>query len=265
MNDLALLPTKEELDVIQVMAKAASESKYFEKMGGAAAIFSIGLYAREIGIPLMTALHGGLVPVMGKITMSADMMNSLIRQKGHKLEILETTSTVCRIKGTRKDTGESYTCSFSIEDARRAGLVKSGGGYEKHTDDMLFARCISKLKRRLFPDVASRAYVHGELDEEPKEVKEEVETIEEGTAAKAPSVEEELAAFKTRFQPIENLDYDLTDFLMFITGKSKKFSHQEIIRQALESPEKFAKSYLKWVEEKSEENQHMNLEQATLV
>ena len=31
---------------------------------------------------------------------------------------------------------------------------------------MLFARCISKLKRRLFPDVACKAYVEGEIIEE---------------------------------------------------------------------------------------------------
>ena len=78
-------------------------------------------------------------------------------------------------------------------------------------------------------------------------------------------MEEELAAFKARFQPIENMDYDLTDFLKYIGSKSKKFSMQEVIRQANESPEKFSKSYLKWTEEKTEENQHMNLEQATLV
>lgn len=162
---VALIPTKEEIDTLQVMAKAAADSRHFEKIGGYAGLFSISLYAREIGIPPMTALHGGLVPVLGKIAMSAEMMNSLIRQKGHRLDILKADALVCTIKGTRKDTGETYTCSFSIDDARKAGLVKGGGGYEKHTDDMLFARCISKLKRRLFPDIATKAYVHGEIED----------------------------------------------------------------------------------------------------
>lgn len=164
-KELALVPTKEEFEIIQMMAKTAADSKHFEKIGGFPGLFSIALYAREMGIPAMTALHGGLVPVMGKITMSAEMMNSLIRQKGHKLEIIESTDKVCRIKGTRKDTGESYTCQFSIEDARKANLVKGGGGYEKHAEDMLFARCISKLKRRLFPDVATKSYVTGEIED----------------------------------------------------------------------------------------------------
>jgi hypothetical protein len=180
-KELALVPTKEEFDIIQMMAKTASDSKHFEKLGGFPGIFSLALYAREMGIPAMTALHGGLVSVMGKITMSAEMMNSLIRQKGHKLEILECNARICRIKGTRKDTGEIYTAEFSLEDAKRAGLIKNGGGYDKHTDDMLFARCISKLKRRLFPDVACKAYVEGELEdseEETESVKEESKIVE---------------------------------------------------------------------------------------
>jgi hypothetical protein len=178
-KELALIPTKEEFDIIQMMSKTAAESKHFEKMGGFAGIFSIALYAREIGISPMTALHGGLISVMGKVTMSAEMMNSLIRQRGHKLEIIESNDKICRIKGTRKDTGETYSASFSIEDARRAGLIKNGGGYDKHADDMLFARCISKLKRRLFPDVACKAYVEGEIEEtEPEPSSEESKIIE---------------------------------------------------------------------------------------
>jgi len=159
----ALLPSKEDIDVIQFMVKAAADSKYFDKMGGPAGIMTIALYAREIGLPIMSALMGGLQNIMGKITMSPETMNSLIRQNGHKIEIQQCDTNGCKIKGTRRDTGESYTASFTLEDARRAGLVKSGGGYDKYSEDMCFARCISRLRRRLFPDVASRSYVHGEI------------------------------------------------------------------------------------------------------
>jgi hypothetical protein len=162
---VAAMPTKDEFEILKAVAKMAADSKYFEKLGGEAGVFCIGMYAWEIGVPPMTAIMGGFSNVQGKITMSAELMNNLIRQKGHRLEILESSSTICRIKGTRKDTGESYTASFTIEDAKRAGLVKSGGGYDKHSEDMLFARAIGRLKRRLFPDVASKAYVDGELDD----------------------------------------------------------------------------------------------------
>ena len=113
----------------------------------------------------MTALYGGLQNIQGRITMSAELMNNLIRQKGHTLEIKENTDTVCRIKGTRKDTKEHYEATFSMEDAKRALLVKEGGGWTKYPSAMLFARCISRLAKRLFPDVIGGAYVEGELDD----------------------------------------------------------------------------------------------------
>jgi hypothetical protein len=176
----ALLPTKEEMDVIFQMTKSAHESKYLDKLGGAAGVFSIALYAREMGIPIMTALFGGMQNVQGKITMSAEMMHSLIRQAGHKVEILVCDQKQCSLKGVRKDTGETYTSTFTMDDAKRAGLVRSGGSYDKYADDMLFARALTKLRRRLFPDVGTRSYVDGELDD----IKEEAQK-----AAKEPKQE----------------------------------------------------------------------------
>lgn len=172
-DPMSLLPTKEELDIVMTIAEAAVSSQYFNKLGGKAGIVMIALYAKEIGVPIVSALMGGMTNVLGKITIAPELMNSLIRQNGHKLDILESTDQVCKIKGTRKDSGESYTASFTIQDAQKAGLVKSGGGYDKYAQDMLFARCISRLRRRLFPDVACRSYVHGEIEEEAEIIKDE--------------------------------------------------------------------------------------------
>ena len=165
MSNTSLIPSKEEIDILQVIAKSAAESQHFTKMGGLPGIFTLALYARELGIPVLTALYGGLQNIQGRITMSAEMMNNLIRQKGHRLEIKESSEQKCQIKGTRKDTNEHYESTFTIQDAQRAGLIKSGGGWEKYPSQMLFARCISKLARRLFPDVIGGSYVDGELDD----------------------------------------------------------------------------------------------------
>lgn len=176
---VAIIPSKEEFEIIQTIAKAAADSKYFDKMGGLPGMLSIALYAREMGVPPLSALFGGMQNVMGKIQMSPEMMMSLIRQKGHKIEILECTDVICKIKGTRKDTGESYTSSYSISEAEKAGLVKSGSGWSKNPSDMLFARASGRLKRRLFPDVATKAYCEGELEEAHVETNHKVQdTIE---------------------------------------------------------------------------------------
>lgn len=187
-NDL--IPQPEEIRAIEVMAKNAVESKYFDKLGGYAGLFSIAMYARELKLPIMHCLFGGMQSIQGKIQISPQLMNSLIRQGGHRLDI-DSNDQRCIIKGTRKDSGETCVVTFSVEDAKRAGIFKPGGGWDKYPSDMCFARALSRLARRLFPDVIGMSYVEGEFEDdkaktEPKEpekkFKEEVveaEVVEE--------------------------------------------------------------------------------------
>jgi hypothetical protein len=187
-KETALVPSTEEFNIYQVMAKKASESQFFGKIGGEAGLLSIMLYARELGLPPLQCIFGGMSNIQGKIELSPRLMNTMIRKAGHRLEIIEATDQACKIKGIRHDTKEEYVASFTIDDARRAGLVRGGGGWEKYASDMLFARCISRLARRLFADVISTAYVEGEIGEEAHDYKAQ-EKIQEATViqeAKAP-------------------------------------------------------------------------------
>ncbi len=176
---IQIIPSKEEFEIVRTIAMAASDSAYFKNMGGMPGILSIALYAREMGIPPLSALFGGMQNVMGKIQMSPEMMMSLIRGKGHKIEILEDSDVVCKIRGTRKDTGETYTACYTIGEAQTAGLVKPNSGWSKNPSDMLFARASGRLKRRLFPDVATKAYCEGELEEVSHEKTVTMEAVKE--------------------------------------------------------------------------------------
>jgi hypothetical protein len=158
MNELVL--KREEIDAIMVMAEHAFQSKYFEKIGGKSAIFTIMARAREIGMPVMEAVMGGMNIIQGKVEISPRSMNAMIRRAGHKVEIQECTHLICKLKGTRKDTGESLVVTFSIEDAKRAGICK--GAWITYPDDMCFKSALSKLARRLFADVISTSYIEGE-------------------------------------------------------------------------------------------------------
>src|SRR5689334_21293173 len=71
---------------IESMAKYAIDAKHLDKIGGVAGATAIALYAREIGLPIMASLYGGIRPVLGKIEISPQMMNALIRKSGHKLQ-----------------------------------------------------------------------------------------------------------------------------------------------------------------------------------
>ncbi len=158
-----LIPSSEQFNALAYMAKSANASKFYQKVGGEEGLLSIMLLARELDIPPMQALSGGIWNIQGKVEMSARMMNMKIRQAGHKMKI-DSDSKRCIITGTRKDTSEELTVTFSMEDATRAGLA-SGNVWQKYPREMLFNRCLSIIARMLFPDVIGNCYVEGEIKE----------------------------------------------------------------------------------------------------
>ena len=152
-----MIPSEHEIVVYDTMAKSAVQSKFYNDLGNQTALITLMLSAREMGIGPMAAINGGLHIIQGKVQISARMMNALIRRAGHSLQTLESTEEKCVIKGKRKDNGDEETVNFSLEDAKKANLVKSGGGWSKYAVDMLYARALSRLARRLFPDVIGMA------------------------------------------------------------------------------------------------------------
>lgn len=157
------LPSVQELGVlIQVIGYITKGRKIQIQEGDA---MNLALTARGMGMDLMEAINGGLHIIEGKIEMAARMMAKRIVLAGHKYEIIELDEEKAVIKGTRGDDGREYTASYTVEQARKAGLVKERGNWDKHPEDMVFARAISRLGRRLFPEVTGMAYVEGEIRE----------------------------------------------------------------------------------------------------
>lgn len=166
------IPTEAELKSYQIIAKVAASNKHWRRLGGdgpedsiVATILSVMLLARELGLPPMQAISGGINNIQGKFEISARIMNQLIRKFGHQLQVRILDAQVCKIWGKRKDTGEEMEVTYHIEEAARAGLIKEGGGWKKNPQDMLFARAISRLARRLYPDCIGGCYIEGELQE----------------------------------------------------------------------------------------------------
>ena len=161
---VAGMPSAQELMVYQTWAKNAAESQMYRNVGKESGIMMIMLAAREYGIGPAQALNRGLHIIEGKVELSARIMSALIRRSKHKLEILHSDDQMCRIKGTRADTGETHTVCFTIEMAQKAGLIKEKGGWKRTPEDMLYARCISRLARQLFSDCIGIGYIEGEID-----------------------------------------------------------------------------------------------------
>lgn len=170
------IPTEHEIMVYHTMAEQAINSKmYGNNFKDKSAVMMVMLSARELGIPPMQALNGGINMIQGKVEISARMMSALIRKAGHKIKVQECTANQCVLYGTRCDTGETQSASFSVAEAQLAGLVKPGGGWVKWPKDMCFARALSRLARQLFSDVIGIGYVEGEISS--MEAKPDVEEV----------------------------------------------------------------------------------------
>lgn len=170
--NIATIPTETELNSYRIIAQVAASNPHWKKLGGngsdeaiIATILSVMLLARELGISPIQSISGGINNIQGKFEISARIMNQLIRKHGHKLEIRLLNDEVCKIWGKRRDTGEEMEVTYHIDEARRSGLVRDGGPWKKTPQDMLFARCISRLARRLTPDCIGGCYIEGELQE----------------------------------------------------------------------------------------------------
>lgn len=157
------MPNPQEFQMLQIIAKNAQDSGLYSGVGQQAKILMILLSARELGVSPMLALNGGIWNIQGKIEVSARLMNGLIRRAGHSIKIICSNDEICTLRGTRSD-GDSFECTFSMADAAKAGL-NGGNVWKKYPADMLYNRCMSRLARRLFPDVIGTAYVEGEIKE----------------------------------------------------------------------------------------------------
>lgn len=176
------IPSEHEMMVYHTMAEQAITSKmYANSIKDKSGVMMIMLSARELGIPPMQALNGGINLINGKVEISARMMSALIRKSGHQMHVKESTELQCIIVGKRCDTGETHTASFSVAEAQKAGLVKPGGGWIKWPKDMCYARAMSRLARQLFSDVIGIGYVEGEIKEQAEKpcVVEDLPLVEE--------------------------------------------------------------------------------------
>ncbi len=104
---------------------------------------------RAMGIPDMVALNG-IAIIEGKATLSAELMVAIVREHGHSITG-DVTPTSAKVRGKRRDNGDVMTAEFNMEMAKQADLLNKFN-WKKHPDDMMWARAVSKLCRRLFAD-----------------------------------------------------------------------------------------------------------------
>lgn len=143
------------------MAKMLVRSQMIPQKTPEAAI-AVMLKGHELGITPMVAF-ANMFFFDGKLGMSADLMTALFIQKaGGRLQVLEWTEKVCRIRFTREG-WEPSEVTYTEADAQAAGLL--GKANWKNRKAMLSARCRSMGVRLLAPDVFAGTYSTEELQD----------------------------------------------------------------------------------------------------
>jgi len=119
--------------------------------GRPAAVGAAILAGRELGVGPMTALQH-LHVIEGRPSMSAQLMRALVFAHGHSIRVVESTTTRCTMTGRRRDEDEGTTITYTLDDARTAGLDRRPN-WQKQPRAMLAARATGELCRLIFADV----------------------------------------------------------------------------------------------------------------
>ena len=151
-----------ELASTKQITQSLMELDHYRKIG-AHGVMAIVQMAKSLKIDPLNCLNGALYfqPKSGRIEMSSRLMMQLIRQAKHSVtKDHKSDDSICILHGKRADTSDTWTASFSINDAKKAGIFAHT--WERYPSDMCYARALSRLARQLFPDVIQGCYCEGE-------------------------------------------------------------------------------------------------------
>ncbi len=163
METLPKVVESKELALIKV-GESLFKSGLFPNVKNPFGAYAIVQYGAELGIGPMTALQTMAI-ISGKICMAGQMMLSIALKNGVSYRILKDSDEECQVS-FKRDTLE-YTSSFSIKEAKQAGIWRAQSGWEKFPRDMLFWRAVTRGLRRVAPDVILGLYAIEEIKDAP--------------------------------------------------------------------------------------------------
>ena len=116
-----------------------------------------------LGLSAVQSLRGIYV-ISGKPGLSADLMMGLCLRSPdcEFFRMVESTTTKATFTAKRRGDPQPTTLSFTLEDAKLAGLT-TNGMYTKYPAQMLRARCVAALSRLAFPDLCHGLYTPDEI------------------------------------------------------------------------------------------------------
>lgn len=88
--------------------------------------------------------------IRGRLCMKVELQLALAKNRGVVVKNLQSTDNDCKVTLGRGE--EEITCTYSMKDADRAGLIRADGNWYKYPRQMLRWRAIGDALRLIAPD-----------------------------------------------------------------------------------------------------------------
>lgn len=145
------------MELAKTLASSQLIPKAFQQRPGD--VFVAMMWSHSLGIPIVQGLQG-IAVINGKPSLYGDALLAVCMGSGQMADIEETVTgnadnltATCKV--TRRGKPTPVVSTFSIADARAAGLLGKPGPWKQYTSRMLKMRARAFALRDAFPDVLS--------------------------------------------------------------------------------------------------------------
>lgn len=161
--------TIDTLNLITALAPAWHQCRWFGLNSSEQAIVLMAK-AADLGLPI-TAAFDFFDLIENKPALKPVGALALIHRSGNfDVQIDDTQADRCTVTIRRRDTGFTHTVTYTMDEARAAGLIKvgkDGSAWNRFPTDMMRSRAVGRCARIAAPDVLAGLYLSTELDNTP--------------------------------------------------------------------------------------------------
>lgn len=154
-EETALAVRDPELGRIATLGKwlALSESGQDNQQAkGASAALRL-YYAEQLELPPLAVAE--LSVIKGRLVVGAKLLRALAARQGYRVVRADSDNTTCTAILIRADTGQEYgRATFTMADAKQAGLVRERSAWQTHPARMLWARASKFVIDDYAPEVS---------------------------------------------------------------------------------------------------------------
>jgi hypothetical protein len=157
----SLVPVPSPASAEERFALSAYKSGLFKDLASASQALIKLQAGKEIGLEPFAALNAFDI-IQDKIVAKSQTLAMLLRRAGHRYRAIEMTDTAAEIEFFEygaHDKNPVGRIRFTIEDAKKAGLVRPNSQWTKGPSDMLWWRAMARGVKRFFPELLGGPFV----------------------------------------------------------------------------------------------------------